>query len=102
MTDRHSRDAIAPLWELHRDSDWPAMLGANEGQLMMVDTVISGCVTYYLEEHSLDDQRVQMLESCLSDLDGMLSDVEEEDARSYFERSKTLATLLLNVPRREP
>lgn len=105
MTDRHSngiRDAITPLWELHRDSEWPASLGSHEGQLMMLDTVISGCVTYYLEEHSLDDQRVDMLQSCVSDLEGILDDVEDGDALAYFERSKTLATLLLTVPRREP
>ncbi|TLY17249.1 MAG: hypothetical protein E6K69_02460 [Nitrospirae bacterium] len=64
---------------------------------MTLDTVISGCVTYYLEsEDGLDPQRIDILESCLADLNGLLPELAN-DASEYFERLRTLATLLLEV-----
>lgn len=68
---------------------------------MTLDTVISGCVTYYLEsEDGIDSQRIDILESCLGDLNGLLPELAD-DAREYFERLRTLASLLLEVPHRQ-
>ncbi|MEK6527133.1 MAG: hypothetical protein AABZ22_09690, partial [Nitrospirota bacterium] len=80
-----------------RDAGWPKFTDPNEGELMTLDTVISGCVTYYLEsEDGLDPQRVEILESCLADLNGLLPELADE-AGQYFERLRTLATLLLET-----
>lgn len=90
---------ILSLWSVHRDSDWPRFSDPNEGALMTLDTVISGCVTYYLESpDGLDPQRVAILESCLDDLRGFLPELPEE-AGDYFERLQTLGTLLLAAHR---
>lgn len=88
---------IVSLWQVHRDAGWPKFTDPNEGELMTLDTVISGCVTYYLEsEDGLDPQRVEILESCLVDLNGLLPDLADE-AGQYFERLRTLATSLLET-----
>ncbi len=88
---------IVSLWQVHRDAGWPKFTDPNEGELMTLDTVISGCVTYYLEsEDGLDPQRVEILESCLADLNGLLPELADE-ADQYFERLRTLATLLLET-----
>jgi len=68
---------------------------------MTLDTVISGCVTYYLEsEDGLDPQRIDILETCLGDLNGLLPELAD-DASEYFERLRTLASLLLEVHHRQ-
>lgn len=88
---------IVSLWQVHRDAGWPKFTDPNEGELMTLDTVISGCITYYLEsEDGLDPQRVEILESCLADLNGLLPELADE-AGQYFERLRTLATLLLET-----
>ncbi|MEK6618992.1 MAG: hypothetical protein AAB093_07335 [Nitrospirota bacterium] len=88
---------IVSLWQVHRDAGWPKFTDPNEGELMTLDAVISGCVTYYLEsEDGLDPQRVEILESCLADLNGLLPELADE-AGQYFERLRTLATLLLET-----
>ena len=88
---------ILSLWQVHRDASWPRFSGPNEGELMTLDTVISGCVTYYLDsEGGLDHQRITMLESCLADLDGLLPELTGGVAE-YFGRLRLLATLLLNA-----
>ena len=64
---------------------------------MTLDTVISGCVVYFLENSvGLDLQRLEMLKTCLADLDGLLPDLPE-DSRHYFERLRTLGGLLLDA-----
>lgn len=91
---------IAALWQIHRDAGWPKFSNPNEGELMTLDTVVSGCVTYYLEsEGDLDPQRVGILESCLADLTALLPDLSDE-AGDYFERLRLLAGLLLAATRR--
>jgi hypothetical protein len=88
---------ILSLWQVHRDAGWPKVSGPHEGELMTLDTVISGCVTFFLEsEDGLDPQRVEILESCLTDLNGLLPDLAEE-AEPYFERLRRLADLLLTA-----
>jgi len=63
---------------------------------MTLDTVISGCATYYFDEQHLDPERVTLLETCLTELDGLLPDVPE-DAGEYFLRLRTLADVLLET-----
>lgn len=89
---------LRSLWDTHRVADWPKFSSPSEGELMTLDTVISGCATYYFDEQGLDPQRVVMLGHCLEDLETLLSDVPEE-AGEYFIRLRTLAGLLLDSSR---
>ena len=92
---------LLSLWHVHRDADWPKVSGSYEGELMTLDTVISGCVTYFLEsEEGLDPQRVEILQSCLTDLNGLMPDLAEE-VGPYFERLSRLAALLLATNERQ-
>ena len=64
---------------------------------MTLDTVISGCVVYYLESaDGLDDQRLGIVKDCLRDLDDLTTDLEA-DCLPYFRRLRELGELLLNV-----
>ncbi len=85
---------LISLWEIHCEAGWPSGLGHNEGELMTLDTVISGCVKYYFSENRLDLQRVEILESCQNDLEALLPDLHGE-ARDYFDRLRALACILL-------
>ncbi|MGH7231667.1 MAG: hypothetical protein ACREJU_09955 [Nitrospiraceae bacterium] len=92
-------DDLLCLWHTHREAGWPKVSSPHEGELMTLDTVISGCVTYFLEsEEGLDRPRVEILESCLADLNELLPDLSEEDG-PYFERLRRLGDLLLAVSR---
>ncbi len=93
MTDAE-RTKFDEVWKVHQAADWPEGLGSDEGQLMTLDTVIGGCVTYYVEEKELDEQRVNILRDCLADLDNVLSDLSES-TRDYFRRIQFLGTTLL-------
>jgi hypothetical protein len=67
---------------------------------MTLDTVISGCVTYYLESpQGLDEQRIEILESCEADLAALLPDLPPE-GYEYFTRLSALASLLLQSAQR--
>ncbi len=91
------RRMIASLWEAHSQTQWPQLNNPNEGQLMMLDTVIGGCAVYYLDsETELDSQRVSILEDCISDLDTLLDGLTD-DCRPYFERVKRLARMLIET-----
>ena len=85
---------LISLWEIHCEASWPASLGTLEGELMTLDTVISGCARYYLSENRLDLQRIEILESCKNDLESLLPDLHGE-AQNYFDRLRTLARILL-------
>jgi hypothetical protein len=89
---------LRSLWDQHRAADWPKFSHPSEGELMTLDTVISGCATYYFDEQGLDAQRVAMLGHCLDDLDTLLPDVPEE-AGGYFVRLRALAGALLETSR---
>ncbi len=93
MTDAE-RTKFDELWQVHQQADWPSELGSDEGQLMTLDSVISGCVTYFFEEHDLDEQRVGILRDCLAELEGVVEDVSEAPSR-YFRRLQFLGTTLL-------
>ena len=91
---------LSALWREHQEAGWPVSGEVNEGQLMTLDTVVAGCVTYYFEEQSLDEKRLVILDDCLADLENLVSDLEP-DSRAYFERLQQLGKLLLEMNRPE-
>ena len=93
---------LLPLWEIHQSSGWPQSVGPNEGELMTLDTVIGGCVIYYLESaQGLDERRLDILESCLADLDALLPELDGE-AAAYFQRLQRIGSLLWEAQRDRP
>ncbi|GJL56060.1 MAG: hypothetical protein NPIRA02_31920 [Nitrospirales bacterium] len=85
---------LTELWQIHQDAQWPEALEGAEGELMMLDTVIVGCITYYVEEQELDNQRVEILQDSLSDLEALLPDLPDE-GMEYFSRLQQLGTSIL-------
>lgn len=67
---------------------------------MTIDTVISGCVVFYLDSsEGLDDQRMAIVKDCLGDLDELTGTLDAE-SQTYFYRLRELGALLLdNEPR---
>ena len=62
---------------------------------MTIDTVISGCVVYYLDSsEGLDDQRVAIVKDCLGDLDELMEALDTE-SQGYFYRLRELGAMLL-------
>jgi hypothetical protein len=91
------RDALLSLWETHKEERWPHVGNQHEGPLMTLDTVISGCVVYFLDSpEGLDAQRVTILEDCIADLDTLSGELEE-DCRPYFQQLRSLGALLLTT-----
>lgn len=92
-----TRRAIETAWEQHSSNGWPQFSSPHEGQLMTLDTVISGCVVYYLEcSDGLDNQRLDIVKDCLRELDDLTAELEI-DCVPYFRRLRELGELLLNV-----
>jgi len=92
-------DQLSNLWEIHQNAAWPESLGTVEGELMMLDTVIAGCVTYFFEEDQLDAQRVGILQDSLCDLEKLLPELPDQ-AAGYFERLRKVgSTLLDKIPK---
>lgn len=87
---------VSKLWEIHQGAAWPEFLGTVEGELMMLDTVIAGCIIYYLEEKELDTQRVGILQDSLSDLEQLLPELPEQ-AFAYFERLRKVGSRVLET-----
>jgi hypothetical protein len=93
------RQTVISLWETHKQDGWPRVANQHEGPLMTLDTVISGCVVYFLDSsEGLDEQRRGIVIDCLSDLEALEQELEE-DCRPYFHRLRELGTLLLITPR---
>ncbi len=91
------RDAVLSLWETHKEERWPQVESQFEGPLMTLDTVISGCVVYFLDSpEGLDPQRIVILEDCVTDLDNLTGELDE-DCRSYFQRLRQLGALLITT-----
>lgn len=93
MTDTN-REKLTKIWQVHQSADWPGGLGSDEGQLMTLDTVIGGCMTYYLDEEHLDEPRVEILRDCLAELETIISDLSEANIE-YFNRLRFLGVTLL-------
>ncbi|MBX9660132.1 MAG: hypothetical protein K2X00_16340 [Nitrospiraceae bacterium] len=90
-----NRATITSAWETHCSEGWPTFASPNEGQLMTLDTVISGCVVFFLDSpEGLDHQRVEILKDCLADLEEVTSELES-DCQPYFVRLHRLGELLL-------
>jgi hypothetical protein len=63
---------------------------------MTIDTVISGCVVFYLDStEGLDDQRVAIVKDCLGDLDELTETLDSE-SQTYFFRLRELGAMLLS------
>ena len=91
------RETVLALWEAHKEARWPLLASQHEGPLMTLDTVISGCVVYFLDSHEgLDSQRLGIVKDCVADLDN-LTDELEEGCRPYFHRLRHLGALLINT-----
>ncbi|MBH0207494.1 MAG: hypothetical protein HP495_03000 [Nitrospira sp.] len=91
------RNTIAAAWEHHRADGWPQFSSPHQGPLMTIDTVIGGCVVYYLDSSDgLDDQRLAILKDCLNDLEDLTSELEA-DCQPYFLRLHRLGNLLLDT-----
>lgn len=89
------RSMIATAWERHCADGWPHFSSPNQGQLMTIDTVISGCVVYFLDSsEGLDDQRVAIVKDCLGDLDE-LTEALDAEPQAYFFRLRELGAMLL-------
>ena len=88
------REKLDEMWQVHQNAEWPGEVGSDEGQLMTLDTVICGCLTYFYEEHDLDEQRVEILRDCLAELEGVVEDIPETPSE-YFQRLQFLGTTLL-------
>lgn len=90
-----ARETLIQLWEAHKRDGWPHIAGLHEGPLMTLDTVISGCVVYYLDSpEGLDEQRRTIICDCLTDLEAFEVEMDEE-VRPYFRRLHEIGTLLL-------
>lgn len=94
-----TRDAIAVAWERHCAEGWPQFSSPHQGQLMTLDTVISGCVVFYLDSpEGLDDQRIAIVKDCVCDLEDLTSELDT-DFQAYFLRLRQLGELLLATAR---
>jgi hypothetical protein len=64
---------------------------------MTLDTVISGCVVYFLDSpEGLDVQRIRIVEDCVADLDNLIDQLDE-DCLPYFKRLRHLGDLLITT-----
>lgn len=64
---------------------------------MTLDTVISGCVVFFLDSpDGLDDQRVAIVRDCLNDLDDLTGELDD-NSRVYFLQLRQLGELLLKT-----
>ena len=61
---------------------------------MTLDTVIGGCLTYYLDELHLDEPRIEILRDCLAELESIVPDLPEANIE-YFRRLRFLGVTLL-------
>src|SRR3712207_6527938 len=88
---------LLTLWAIHREAPWPTLSGPHAGPLMTLDTVIGGCLTYYVEStDGLDAPRIEMLAGCLDELAGLTGDLPD-DVKSYFGRLHRLGAMLLAI-----
>ena len=91
------RAAIALAWEQHCRDGWPQFSSPDQGQLMTLDTVISGCVVFYLDSpEGLDDQRIAIVQDCVAALETLTPDLDEI-SQAYFVRLRQLGELLLST-----
>jgi hypothetical protein len=94
-----TRQTITTAWEHHCQDSWPQFSSPHQGQLMTLDTVISGCVVFYLDSpNGLDDQRIAIVQDCLGELDDLTGELDTE-SQTYFLRLRQLGEMLLKTDR---
>lgn len=90
-----TREAIAAAWEQHCGEGWPRFASPDQGQLMTLDTVISGCVVFYLDSpEGLDERRIAIVKDCLAELENLTPELDA-DSQAYFHGLRRLGELLL-------
>ena len=90
-----TRETIAAAWQQHCGEGWPQFSSPDQGQLMTLDTVISGCVVFYLDSpEGLDERRIAIVKDCLTDLEGLTPELDR-DSQAYFQGLRRLGELLL-------
>jgi hypothetical protein len=89
-------ETLVALWGRHQQEALPDVPGLNKGELLVLDEVIGGCISYYLNAgRTLDAQRLIILRDCQADLDRLLPELEGP-ALDYFGRLGSLAELVLS------
>lgn len=65
---------------------------------MTLDTVISGCVVFFLDSpEGLDHQRMALVRDCLNELTDLTAELDT-DSQAYFLRLRRLGEMLLTTP----
>lgn len=82
------------IWEKYCEASWPTEIGPHEGELMTLDTVITGCVRDYLADTKLHFNRIEILKNCMNELDILLPDLQGE-VSIFFNRLQELGQMLL-------
>ena len=73
---------IRVLWREHQGAPLPDVPIASKGELWVLDEVVSGCISLYLENGpTLDPQRLNILKDCRNDLDRLLPELLARCAR---------------------
>jgi glycerol-3-phosphate dehydrogenase len=64
---------------------------------MTLDTVISGCVVFFLDSpEGLDPQRIALVRDCLNELEDLTAELDT-DSQAYFLRLRRLGEILLTT-----
>jgi hypothetical protein len=86
---------VRVLWGEHKRAPLPDVSIAAKGELWVLDEVVSGCISLYLESGlMLDEQRRNILMDCRNDLNRLLPELEGA-AAAYFSRLELLTELIL-------
>ncbi len=90
-----TREMIETAWSRHCGQGWPEFSSPHQGPLMTLDTVIGGCVVYYLDSpEGLDERRLMIVRDCVNELDDLTGELDA-DSRTYFLRLRELGDMLL-------
>jgi len=93
-------DEVRQLWNEHLNAPFPRRLGGVEiagVEMVLLDADIAGCVQTWLSNRGgrLDEQRKEILRSCLNEADRVLPLLQDGGEREYYERLRRLARLAL-------
>lgn len=92
-----ARDEVSTAWKQHCVVGWPQFSSPHQGQLMTLDTVISGCVVFFLDSpEGLDRQRMALVRDCLDELTELTAELDT-DSQTYFLRLRQLGEMLLTA-----
>lgn len=87
------------LWTEDAHAVFPPRLRGHEVggvDTVMLDADVTGCVATWMgSRDQLDEWRRDLLERCLGDLDRIVSLLDKQDERAYFERLRELTVLSL-------